>query len=763
MNMIRRFLAVAWISMVSSSLRPGALEAQTISGTVYSAGRPIVGATVRLLDLDRIEHTGAEGQFTFPNVPKGTYRVFVGVTGYASATDTITVVSDIAKVSFDLHESAIQLKEVVVSASPIARTSDEQYQSTASKSRVEFENSPGMGFAEKISDLPGVTTRSLGSAPSRPILRGLGDNEVLVLENGLRMGDLATFDPAHATPIQAISISQIDVVRGPATILYGPSTIGGLVNVITDIVPSVSDHPLSGTAAAEGNTVSGGGAAYVNTVFSQGNQAFRVSAGGVRANNIRIPSGSYTDPGTGTVFNLDRMPQTFDHSGEAGLGYAYQGGVGTFGIGAKHFEVNYGIPGVPPNPDFVNVPPTTSRIAERRNTIEFRSLLNSDVSFGKQLRFNGSFNDYNHSEFPTAQDANGVSDPQANHFHKRAFNGVVQLQQQQLGKLQGTLGLWTNIEDLTIEGDEPLGPNSRTSGIAGYAFEEYPAAENTRLQAGLRYDYNKIQTRPYPQSSDPFFQTINESRLSNALTASLGAIQQITPHLSGSLSLARSFRAPTVQELFANGLDAPSGTYTVGTSGLGPETGLGVDASLKGNFVNAQFEFSPYVNSIRHYIYGFLRGDTIQGFPVRQFGTTDARLFGLDASVTIQPAQYFAVKAGADYVNAEDTRQRVPLPFTPPLRGLLRLTYQDPVYMGMIEVRAAARQSRLGEGDTPTAGYAIANLGIGVRLTRQRLVNNISVHCDNVFNRVYRDNLSVIKDFIPQPARGFRLNYQATY
>jgi iron complex outermembrane receptor protein len=763
MNSMRRILKVIRVVAASAFLASPALQAQTIAGTVVSAGSPIVGATVRLLDLDRIEHTGAQGQFTFPNVPKGTYRVFVGVTGYASATDTVKVVNDVANVSFNLRKSAIQLKEVVVSASPVARTSDDQYQSTASKSRVEFQNSPGMSFAEKISDLPGVTTRSLGSAPARPILRGLGDNEVLVLENGLRMGDLATFDPAHATPIEAISIAQIDVVRGPATILYGPSTIGGLVNVITDIVPSVSDHPISGTVAVEGNTVSGGGAGYVNNIYSQGNQAFRVSAGGVRASNVRIPSGNYTDPGTGTVFNLDRMPQTFDHSGEAGLGYAYQGGVGTFGIGGKHFEVNYGIPGVPPNPDFANVPPTTSRIAERRNTIEFRSMLNSGLSFAQQLRFNGSFNDYNHSEFPTAQDANGVSDPQANHFHKRAFNGVVQLQHQPFGKLQGTLGLWTNIEDLTIEGDEPLGPNSRTTGIAGYAFEEYPAAENTRLQAGLRYDYNKIQTRPYPESTDPFFQTINESRLSNALTASLGAIQQLTPSLAGSLSLARSFRAPTVQELFANGLDAPSGTYTIGTKGLGPETGFGVDASLKGSFASASFELSPYVNNIRQYIYGFLRGDTIQGFPVRQFGATDAHLYGIDASVTVQPVQNFALRAGADYVNAEDTKQHVPLPFTPPLRGLLRLTYQDPIYMGMIETRAAARQTRLGEGDTPTAGYAIVNLGVGVRLTQQRLVNNISLHCDNVFNRVYRDNLSVIKDFIPQPARGFRLNYQATF
>jgi iron complex outermembrane recepter protein len=485
--------------------------------------------------------------------------------------------------------------------------------------------------------------------------------------------------------------------------------------------------------------------------------------GGVRAENTRIPSGNYTDPGTGAVFNLDRMPQTFDHSGEAGVGYGYQGDFGAFGIGGKHFEVNYGIPGVPPNPDFANVPPTTSRIAQRRNTVELRSLLNHGFAFIDRIKLNASFNDYNHSEFPTAQDASGVSDPEATHFQKRQLNGVLQLQHQPLGRLQGTLGLWTNVENMKIRGDEPLGPNSRTTGLAAYAYEEYPAGDNTRVQAGLRYDYNKIQTRPDPQSTDPNFQTLNASRLSNAVTASLGAIQTLTPQLTGSLSLARSFRAPTVQELFADGLDAPSGTYTIGTPGLDPETGLGADLSLKGNFANASFEISPYANSIQHYIYGFLRGDTIQSFPVRQFGETNARLLGFDASVSVQPAQYIALRAAADYVNAEDTRQHIPLPFTPPLRGLLRATFQNSTYMGLVETRLAASQTRLGEGDTPTPGYAVVNVGVGMRFARQRVLNNISVHCDNVFNRVYRDNLSVIKDFIPQPARGFRLNYEASY
>ena len=611
--------------------------AQSIAGTVQSAGHPVVGAVVRLLELDRIERTGAAGDFRFANVPLGTYRLFVTILGYASALDTVPVTGPNATAAFDLKESPVPLKEVVVSASPIPRPPDEQYQAADSKSRIDFDNSVGTSFAEKISDLPGVTVRGNGSAPSRPILRGLGDNEVLILENGLRTGDIATYDPAHATPIDALSISQIDVVRGPASILYGPNTIGGLVNVITNLVPTLSDRPLSGTVAMEGNSVSDEYSGYANTVASVGHSALQVSAGGVHAADIRIPSGTYTDPGTGATFPLDRIPQSFTHADQAGLGYSYQGDFGMIGIGGNHYEMNYGIPGVPPNPNWLTVPPTTSRISQRRSTLEFRSLFNVDGSWLKQVKFTAGYNDYAHSEFPTAQDSTGVSDPQANHFHKREFNGILQLQQQTVGKLSGTLGIWTDVQDLTISGDQPLGPNSVTTGVAAYAYEEYRAAAATRLQAGLRFDYNKIQTNPYPQSTDSVFQTINTSRLSNAVTASLGAMQELTPRLVGSVSVARSFRAPTVQELFANGLDAASGTYSVGTASLGPETGLGLDASLRGDWGTVTFEVSPYLNFINHYIYGFLRGDTIQGFPVRQFAATNARLAGFEASLTAHP------------------------------------------------------------------------------------------------------------------------------
>jgi iron complex outermembrane receptor protein len=188
-----------------------------------------------------------------------------------------------------------------------------------------------------------------------------------------------------------------------------------------------------------------------------------------------------------------------------------------------------------------------------------------------------------------------------------------------------------------------------------------------------------------------------------------------------------------------------------------------VDASLRGTYGQVAFEVSPFVNYIHDYIYGFLRGDTILDFPVRQFAPTNARLFGFETGVTVQPLQALALRAQADYVNAQDTRLSQPLPFIPPLRGLLRATYQKQRFMGLIEERMAARQTRLGDGDTPTPGYAITNVGVGVRIAGGGLVHDFRLSCDNLFDQVYRDNLSVVKDFIPQPGRAVRLGYEMSY
>jgi iron complex outermembrane receptor protein len=736
-----------------------------IHGTVKSNNKPIAGATIRLLELDRATRSDENGEFEFSKVPNGTYKVFVRIIGYAAATNIVIVNDNAVQTSFVLRESAIEAEEVIVSASPYAGTTGDQYQSAESKSAQELHESPGSSFSEKISDLPGVAVRYMGSAEARPILRGLSENEVLVLENGLRTGDVATFDPAHTTPIESEEIARIDVVRGPASVIYGPNAIGGLVNVITNTIPIAYENPFSGTLSLTGNSVGDEYTGFFNGVYSNGGHAFSISGGGVHSQDIRIPTGTYVDPASRMPFNLSRMPNTFDHTQEIGLGYSYQGDFGMIGIGAKDYEMNYGIPGVPPNDNWMTAIPSTSRITVFKKSLEFRSLLAVDGSLIKQIRLNANYVDYLHSEFPTTEDSSGIHDDVANNHHKKSFNAMFQFQHQQIGNFQGTVGLWMNTENYVIGGGMPLGPNSTTTDIAGYIFEEYLSGDNTRLQAGLRFDYNQIHAA---NSTDSAFLIIDQTRQSNAFSGSIGLIQKLSREITSSFSITRSFRAPTVQELFSNGFDAPSNSNFKGDSALTPETAVGIEASLKGNFTNVSFELTPYINLITNYIYPFLTGDsaTIAGIgilPNRHFASTNARLTGFEASANFQLVQYLALRTSVDYVDAEDIKANMPLPRTPPMRGLLRLSYQDNMYAAMFEWRIVSAQNKLGDGDTPTAGYGIVNVGAGMRFFQGSVVHNISLHCDNLFNKAYRDNLSFVKDFLPQPGRGVRLNYNTVF
>ena len=752
---------------------PSLTFAGSIHGVIKSGDSPIIGATVRLLELERVTISGAQGEYSFQQVPSGTYHVFVRSLGYASMTSEIHVENGTTELSFSLTESAIPGEEVVVSASPYPRTESDQDKSVASKSMVDLHESPGSSFAEEIEDLPGVSVRWNGSAPARPMLRGLTDNDVLVLENGLRTGDISTFDPAHAVPIEPEAVEEIDVVRGPASVMFGPNAIGGLVNVITDLIPNASSKTITGRASVMGNTVSDLYSGYFTTTLSDGSSAFKISAGGLHSQDINIPSGFYTDPGTGHGYQLSQIPQSFDRTSEESIGYSYQGDVGMIGVGAKHYQMNWGIPGDPI--DTIFMAPTFSRIQMENYSVELKGLFEVGGSIVNQIKLNANAVDYNHSEHPTAPNTDsagnqipGYSEFEQNNFHQNNYNATLQFLFQKMGHWQGTFGIWTNFDNLNIGGLQPLGPNSLSTDIAGYLYEEYIASENTRFEGAIRYDYNKIQTNPDPTSLSPRFQTLDTSRLASAWTGSVGVVQKLSNELTASLSAARSFRAPTQQELFGLGPDDASQSFIHGDSSLVPETGYGIDLSIKGVYNSFSFEVSPYLNLISNYLYSYL-GDTLNktqtpNYTDRFFAQTDARLFGCDLTTSAQLMEHWAVTVSGSYVNATAVRDSVtPLPFIPPLKCLLRLNYQDNIYSGMIEWRLASAQDRLGPNETPTAGYGIINLGAGMKLTQGSTVHYISVHCDNLLNQSYRDNLSVIKDFLPQPERGFRLVYDVTF
>ena len=350
--------------------------------------------------------------------------------GFTSATNKVTVVNGSAETSFTLRESAIQSEEVVVSASPYAREADDLYQPAESKSRLELQASPGASFAEKISDMPGVDVRYNGSAPARPMVRGLSDNEVLVLETAFERETSPLTTPRIPFRYSRSAFHGSTWYAGRHPSCMARNRIGGLVNVITNTIPMASTNPFSGTVSLAGSTPSHEYTGSFDGVYSHGGQALGVSFGGLHSQDIGIPTGNYFDGIQ--IFKLNLMPQSFDRSQRVAAGYSYQGDFGMVGIGYEHYQMTYGVPGTaPPNPDWINDPPTTSLIAQNKNMVEMRSLYvpqGGDGAFVREIKLNVNDVDYNHEEYPTLQDSTGISNPQANHFNKRAVNATLQLQ-----------------------------------------------------------------------------------------------------------------------------------------------------------------------------------------------------------------------------------------------------------------------------------------------------------------------------------------------
>jgi iron complex outermembrane receptor protein len=462
------------------------------------------------------------------------------------------------------------------------------------------------------------------------------------------------------------------------------------------------------------------------------------------------------------------MPQSFIHTTEEGIGYSYTGDWGSIGISGRHFISNYGIPGDPVDTAQTNPGPTSSRIQQEKYSSELQAVFNMNGSFIHQVRLNANVTDYLHAEYPTIlQPDFSVTDSEQNSFHQNGYNARLQFIEEQMGAWSGSLGLWTDFENMTMGGPQPLGPNSLTSDIAGYVLEEYRAAEHTRIQGAVRYDYNSISTFDQVGSPVEQFQHFDISKTAGAVTGSLGIIHNLSDEMSLALNVGRSFRAPTVQELYAKGPDDASQSSMLGDSALVPETSIGIDLRLSGHYSNVTFSFSPFLNLITNYIYSYNTGilDTLNDpqYNFRQFAQTDARLFGAEASVAMALSERWSIAASADYVQSEDTKNNVPLPSTPPLRGMLKLKYIDNTYEGLIEWRLADAQNRLGDGDFATAGYGVVNLGFGVRLSSGEVNHNISLHADNILDQRYYNNLSAIGFFLPQPGRGFRLSYDVLF
>lgn len=713
-------LAVTLAIVLLTVASPAARSSGVITGEVIDSVslQPVAGAVVTIEESKLESTTDDQGRYTLPGLAPGSYHLIVAAGGFVAQRLDVTVAegSQVVDVRIDpeVHYSE------VVSVSPEARSAFESYQPTTVLAGQALAQNLQGTLGATLDAQPGVAQRSFGPGPSRPVIRGLDGDRILILENGQRTGDLSSQSGDHGVQVNPAAATRIEVVRGPATLLYGANAIGGLVNVISDDVPRKAIKGVSGTVTFDGGTAmaEGGGAADVS--WGDGRFALRAGGSGRRSGDVRTP--------LGTVDN------TQSRAALASVGGSWTNAHGFVGASYGYDDTKYGIPVVEDG----NV-----QLTPRRHAIDIRAEQHDLGGLVQSFRTSLAVRRYMHDELE--------GEEVGTTFRNNTTELELLVGHRPFGRLQGTIGGWGLARGFSATGEEALAPPVDQRGAAAFIFEELIWPHAT-VQFGGRVDHTRFD----PSGG------LSARRFTN-LSGSVGLLLRPADAVTVAFSLARAARNPALEELYFHGPHAGNFEFEIGNPSLGSERATGVDASLRWRLTRVAGEVTYFRNSIADYILREPTGEEEDGFPVVRFVGADSVLQGIESHVDAQVAPRLSAELGLDYVRGELVASGQPLPRIPPLRGRVGLRYQRNAFQTGGEVIAAAAQDRVFGAETNTAGYATLKLFASYSVQTGGALSTITARLDNATNELYRNHLSLIKDQVAELGRNFRVVYTVKF
>ena len=740
----------------------GASTSGTIVGQVVDAntGAPIANANVRIRELGRNDLSHADGSFHFLDLAARSYTIIAQRIGFVPLEQRVTLgPGESLDLLLSMTATALELSGVVVTGTGRERRAGETFQPTQVVGDVELRRRLEPSVAATIDRLPGISQQYNGPAASQPVIRGMGGDRVLVLEDGQRTGDLSTTAADHAVTIDPITVQRIEVVRGPAGLLYGSNALGGVVNVVREEVPRSVPESVAGTFSVQGETVNGGVAGGGTIVVPHGGLAVRGELSGRTASDTRTPAGSLEGS------------EIQGYGG--GFGASWVASWGFFGAAVRDQALDYGVPGEFQGELIPGAHPEGVGIETRRQTARVEGGHFSGFGPISSVSLDANLTYYQHRELEGGQ--GNVTG--ARFSNTQGGGDVIFRHEHEIDRLftEGAFGFSGSSRELRTSGGFTGSRDARAHTAAAYIYEEF-AMSPVRFQIGGRYDW----TRVTPQDLTPIATDEGEiavrDRTFNALSGSVAALVELTESVTLGASLARAFRTPSVEELFSDGPHLADYSYDIGNPDLAPEIGVGGDIFLRVGSPAFQGELNVFRNSISNYIH---YAPTAQldprfgRFPVFVAEGADALFEGAEAGIQWEVVRGLVVDGTVSYVRANRTDTDDPLPAIPPLNSSAEVRYEHGAFFASAGWRGAQRQDRVtpafespvtpGEQivpERPTAGYQLIDVGGGVRWELGERLHTLTLQVDNVTDTEWRDHLSRIKEVAPQPGRNIQILYR---
>lgn len=708
----------------------------TVEGVVTDAatGDPLAGTQVRILELGRRELAHGDGAFHFDRIPAGRYTLVFEHVGYRRVTREIVLgPAKTVRVDVALEFSAIELPGLVVTGALGARLGEQALRATNVVSGQELERKLGATIAATLRNEPGLATVSTGPATARPVIRGLGGDRILLLEDGERVGDLSAGSADHAVAIEAVTARQIEVVRGPAALLYGSNALGGVVNVIREEVPASLPDRVTGSVTLQGQSVNRGITAAGYATGAVGPIALRAEGSGRWADDLATPVGDLENTGVET-YNLSAGAGWIGTGGRAGGAYRY-------------YESEYGIPG------FEGGHAEGVTIRMRRHTARGQLRIESGLGPFESIEVDGGYSNYYHAEI----EHGGILGTE---FGLLTATGDVLARHAELGPFAaGAIGFQAQWHDYAAGGSLHITPSNEYA-LAAFFLEELDF-DPLRIQLGGRYDWRRV--RP---AETGFVEEVGEVRTREfgSVSASLGALYDLGAGFGLGASVARAFRTPGANELFSEGPHLAVYSVEVGNPDLEEEIGLGLDVFLRVTRDRFKAELAAFRNAIDDFIYARNTGRVSPTLlPIYQHDNADAVLSGVEGSAQWSATDRVVLDGTFSYVRGTITATDEPLPLIPPLNGRVGVRYQTQSFFVGAGWKGAASQDRIGEFETPTDGYHVFDASAGYRWVESGRIHSLTLRAENVTDTEYRDHLSRVKEIMPQAGRGFSLLYRLSF
>lgn len=664
-------------------------------------------------------------------------------------------------------DQPVVLDTIVVTGNPDPKSAFDLAQGASVLSGDDLHRNEQATLGETLSSLPGVNSTYYGPGASRPIIRGLGGDRVRMLDNGVGSLDASNVSPDHNVSIEPLFAERIEVLRGPATLLYGSSAVGGVVNVIDNRIPSVApDQPVSGQAEVRGDTATNERTGVIATTV--GNEHFAIQFNGLHTetDDVSIPGNSGA-PG----WPKGPLPNSAISTQSGSVGATWFWAAGFLGASVGEYDTTYGVPAGDPPPVLPGDPaPVYIDMKQRR--ADFRAEITQPFGIFKGAKASFGIADYTHAEVDV-----GGSTPNTT-FYNHTYEGRVELIQEDLGDLSGSFGFQTSRSNFEAIGAEVVTPPSLTYNHALFALEEYKVSHALTLQLGARYEYQSIQLGTVPPL-DPaiaalgYNATSGETRTDHGVSLSTGAVYYPAKDYSLGVSLAWSQRIPVAQELYSNGPHGGTSAYEIGSPGLSDETSVGLDLNLRKRAGVVTGSVGVFVNKFNNFVFEQLLApqpvliNNPDALEVYQFIAKDALFYGGEAEATLHfidtDADKLNLDLSTDTVHAQQTTDDQTLPRIPPWRAGVGLRYEHGAWLAGINARHAFDQTRNAPGETDTPGYTLIGADLAYRFTLGHIAYELFARGSNLTNEDARLSTSFLKDVAPLPGRNLTLGLRASF